>query len=463
MQRRERPSESHGAAGQQDVLHTGMDCARIRRSQPRATVSGGFVTLLAVTQKVGIVVGGGPAPGINSVIAAATIQARNSGSEVVGILDGYRWLSHGDIAHVRSLQIAEVSRIHFRGGSILRTSRANPTRHPDPLEAVVKALHQLDIRSLISIGGDDTAYTASRLVEVDPGLRVAHVPKTIDNDLPLPPEIPTFGFETARHCGVSIVERIMEDALTTGRWYLLVAMGRKAGHLALGIGKAAGATLTLIPEEFAPSGLRLSRLADLIEGSIIVRRAGGREDGVVVLAEGLAECLDPSELGGLEDVDRDDHGHVRLSELPLGPLLKTELRSRLASRGIDLKIVSKDIGYELRCADPIPFDSEYARDLGYGAACFLLDGHGSAMITRQGGRILPVPLDSLRDPATGRTRVRLVDIESDSFIVAQRYMLRLRAEELDDPIRAAALAEAGGTTVEAIRELCFPLPGDQRP
>ncbi|MFQ5697750.1 MAG: diphosphate--fructose-6-phosphate 1-phosphotransferase [Myxococcota bacterium] len=408
-------------------------------------------------------VGGGPAPGINAVIAAATIQARNSGCEVVGILDGYRWLSHGDISHVRMLQVADVSRIHFRGGSILRTSRANPTRHPHQLEAVAKALRQLEVRALLSIGGDDTAYTASQLLEVDPDLRIAHVPKTIDNDLPLPPEIPTFGFETARHCGVSIVERIMEDALTTGRWYVLVAMGRKAGHLALGIGKAAGATLTLIPEEFARSRLSLSQLADLIEGSMIVRRAAGREDGVVVLAEGLAECLDPAELGGLEDVDRDDHGHVRLSELPLGPLLKTELRTRLGRRGIDLKIVSKDIGYELRCADPIPFDSEYARDLGYGAACFLLAANGSAMITRQGGRILPVPLDSLRDPATGRTRIRLVDVESDSFVVAGRYMIRLRARDLEDPIRAAALAEAGGTTVEALRELCVPFPGNQRP
>ena len=121
----------------------------------------------------------------------------------------------------------------------------------------------------------------------------------------------------------------MEDARATSRWYLLVAMGRKAGHLALGIGKAAGATLTLIPEEFSGQKLALAKLADVIEGSIIKRRATGDENGTVVLAEGIAELLDPADLEGIESAERDDHGHVRLSELPLGNVLKSELRDAL--------------------------------------------------------------------------------------------------------------------------------------
>jgi 6-phosphofructokinase 1 len=269
------------------------------------------------------------------------------------------------------------------------------------------------------------------------------VPKTIDNDLPLPGGAPTFGFETARHVGVSIVETIMEDARTTGRWYLLVAMGRKAGHLALGIGKAAGATLTLIPEEFPAPPVPLARVADEIEGCIVKRLAGGSEHGVVVIAEGVAELLDPADLAGIESAERDEHGHVRLSELPLGDVLKDELRNRLGARGLPLKIVAKDIGYELRCAAPIPFDAEYTRDLGYGAAVFVLDGGSGAMITRQDGRVVPIPFAQIMDARTGRTRVRLVDTASESYRVALKYMIRIGPEDLRDPARSAALAKAG--------------------
>src|SRR5205085_10122327 len=208
--------------------------------------------------RVGILCGGGPAPGINSVISAATIEAVNSGWEVVGILDGFEHLMDGSADEVRSLGITDVSRIQVQGGSILRTSRANPTVRDegaaDPdwrLTNCMKALRELGIGALVTIGGDDTAFSAARLSEAAGGaLRVAHVPKTIDNDLPLPGGAPTFGFETARSVGVELVNNLMTDAITTQRWYFVVAMGRSAGHLALGIGKSAGATLTVIAEEF---------------------------------------------------------------------------------------------------------------------------------------------------------------------------------------------------------------------
>jgi 6-phosphofructokinase 1 len=400
-----------------------------------------------------LLVGGGPAPGINGVIAAATIEARNRGVRVIGVLDGFQWLSEGDTSHVLPLEIRDVSRIHFRGGSILRTSRSNPTKDEKKLDKVVAALRALGVRYLMTIGGDDTAFSASRVAARAGGdLAVVHVPKTIDNDLPLPGGIQTFGFETARHVGVSLVETIMEDARATSRWYLLVAMGRKAGHLALGIGKAASATLTLIPEEFAGQKLRLSKLADVIEGSIIKRRAMGDENGTVVLAEGIAELLDPADLEGIESAERDDHGHVRLSELPLGNVLKNELKRRFAARGIGVKLVAKDIGYELRCADPIPFDSEYTRDLGYGAARTILEGGGNSMITRQNGKIVAMPFAELVDPKTGRTRVRLVDVASESYEVARQYMIRLGPDDLGDPLWAKALADAGRTTVADLRE-----------
>src|SRR6185436_6813428 len=172
-----------------------------------------------------------------------------------------------------------------RGGSYLGIARANPTKDTQLLENTVNALLRLNVTQLITIGGDDTAFSAMKLEERAAGrIRVVHVPKTSDNDLDLPPYVDTFGFQPARHYGVDIVKNLMVDAKTTSRWYIVVAMGRKAGHLAMGIGKAAGATLTLISEEF-PRPIRLKEIIDTLAGAIVKRLSYGRRDGVAVVAE----------------------------------------------------------------------------------------------------------------------------------------------------------------------------------
>lgn len=395
------------------------------------------------TAKFGILVGGGPAPGINSVIEAATIRSRLSGVTVVGLEDGFKWLMKGDHSHIQSLTRQTVSHIHFRGGSILGTSRANPTKHPQDLSTTFEALRQLNLTGLITIGGDDTAFSALKLAELAQGrLQVVHVPKTIDNDLCLPHGMPTFGFQTARHMGVSLVKNLMIDAHTTSRWYFVVTMGRKAGHLALGIGKAAGATLTLIPEEFKENGpLKLSHLTTILAGSIIKRLAQHRADGVAVLAEGLSELLDQEDLTLLGGVERDEHGHIRLAELDIGKVLKETVTRKLKHHDVNITIVSKNIGYELRCADPIPFDMEYTRDLGYCAAQYLLDGGQEAMISMVDGRFTPLPFKDMLDPATGRTRVRMVDTESESYQIARAYMARLQSEDFSNPEAKALYAK----------------------
>ncbi|HYV51496.1 MAG TPA: 6-phosphofructokinase, partial [Dongiaceae bacterium] len=212
-----------------------------------------------------ILVGGGPAPGINGVIRSVTIQASNVGLRVLGIMDGFHWLSEGDATKVLPLNIEDVSRIHFQGGSLLRTSRTNPAKSPEMLANVVKTLRELGVDFLITIGGDDTATSALRIQELVGGeIAIAHVPKTIDNDLPLPRYMSTFGFQTARHVGTAITKIILEDARTSERWFFLVSMGRKAGHLALGIGKAAGATLTVIGEEFRNERASLETICDIL-------------------------------------------------------------------------------------------------------------------------------------------------------------------------------------------------------
>jgi 6-phosphofructokinase 1 len=265
--------------------------------------------------KLAILVGGGPAPGINSVIGAATIRARLQGVEVLGIRDGFEWIMKGDLDHVVPLDIADVSRIHFRGGSHIGISRANPTADPEHLDNSLMALLRLGVTQLITIGGDDTAFSAMKLEEKAAGrLQIVHVPKTIDNDLDLPAHVDTFGYQTARHLGVDIVKNLMVDARTTSRWYYVIAMGRKAGHLALGIGKAVGATITLIPEEFAGQKVRLRPFVDTLAGAIIKRLADGRRDGVAVIAEGLVLRIDPQDLARQDEVERDApraHPHRR--------------------------------------------------------------------------------------------------------------------------------------------------------
>jgi 6-phosphofructokinase 1 len=393
-----------------------------------------------------ILVGGGPAPGINAVIAATAIEAINEGFAVLGVQDGFKWLVARDASKIRPLEITDVSRIHLQGGSYLGTARENPTRSPERLDAAVETLLSAGVTHLVTIGGDDTALSSAAVAAHSRGrIRAAHVPKTIDNDLPLPPHIPTFGFQTARHAGVEMVQNLMEDALSTKRWYVVVAMGRKAGHLALGIGKAAGATLTLIGEEFGDR-VRFSEIADVVEGSIIKRRAAGDEHGVAVLAEGLIEKLSPEDLAELQDVERDDHGHIRFAEVDLARRLKVELQGRFAARGLRVHVSNKTIGYELRCAAPIPFDAEYCRDLGYAAVRFLLSGGSDAMVSLQGGKLVPLPFSAIRDPETGKTRVRLVDTASAGYRVARRYMIRLDEADFARPERVARLAAAGGMT-----------------
>jgi len=402
-------------------------------------------------RKLAILVGGGPAPGINSVIGAATIRAVLEGMDVIGVRDGFDGLMRGDIEHVTPLTIDVVSRIHFRGGSHIGISRANPTSDPKHLENVVLSLLRLDVTGLLTIGGDDTAYSAMKLEQRAGGrIHVVHVPKTIDNDLDLPPAVDTFGFQTARHYGADIVKNLMVDAKTTSRWYFVITMGRKGGHLALGIGKAAGATLTLIPEEF-PKPLRLKTIVDTLVGAIIKRLSYGRRDGVAMIAEGVVLDVEPDDVASLQEVERDAHGNIRIAEVNIGEILKAQVAARLKELGLKATLVAKNIGYELRCADPIPYDMEYTRDLGYCAAKFLLAGGNAAMISMQGGHFVPIPFAALIDSETGRARIRLVDTRSTRYAIARRYMIRLRRDDFEDPHELAKFAATVGMSLEEFR------------
>src|SRR5690349_2707144 len=423
-------------------------------------------------KRLGILVGGGPAPGINGVISSVTIEAIiTHGMEVIGFQNGFRHLVEGSTTHNRKLTIEEVAASYLRGGSILGTARTNPAKKDEHMANVLAVLDKMGIDCLVTIGGDDTAFSGSQVARrVGPwaksggrSVRVCHVPKTIDNDLPLPEGTPTFGFETARHYGTLTTRALHADAKTTGRWYIIISMGRAAGHLALGIGKASASTLTVIPEEFAGRAVTLEGVTDIIIGAILKRRVLGRDYGVAVLAEGLIESIGEKglvsalgdELPRYGRIERDDHNHLRLGELEFGRIVKDYLKKRLKELGMKVDFIDKDLGYELRSADPIPFDAEYTRDLGYGAVRFLASDDATrygAVISLIGGRMVPQPFEEMIDPKTGRMRPRKVDVRGEAYECARRYMIRLEDRDFADPARLARLADAAGLRPEQFRE-----------
>jgi len=418
--------------------------------------------------KFGILVGGGPAPGINGVIAAATIEAINNGYEVVGLLNGFRWITQGDTAHTVSLTRDSVRGIHARGGSILKTARVNPGADPMLVSNAVRALRELGITHLICIGGDDTSFGAGKIAEAAAGaIAVASVPKTIDNDLPLQGSTPTFGFETARATGTHEVEALIEDARSTDRWYIVVAMGRTSGALALGICSAAYASLAIIPEEFERPTLDL--IADTIVGSILKRKRRGHDDGVAIVAEGLVEKFDEAEVAKLESAPRDSFGHVRLADIPIGAVVRAAVEKRLKELGLSVVFVVKDIGYELRSSPPVPFDIEYTRELGSGAVRYLLAGGSGALITLKESRVEALFLNDLLDPQTGRIRIRRVDTRSDVYQTARRFMTRLERTDLLPPALDELAAIVGLKGQEFVRrfssvvEQTAPLDAAPRP
>lgn len=414
------------------------------------------------TKRMGIVVSGGPAPGINAVIGAAVIEAVNRGFEVIGFYDGFKWLVSDQFdppTHSVRLDIKRVARIHFDGGSILRIARTSlldeasvraghVQPNPRKIALVLGRLRELGINCLLTIGGDDTALSAHFIAEAaGEALRVVHVPKTIDNDVPLPQNQHTFGFSTANYYGAQLVKNLMRDSQTTSRWYLISAMGRSAGWLALSIGMAAGATLTLIPEEFGEH-CTVSQIADTLEGAILKRRVMGRPDGVALIAEGLTYRLgDREELKRLmgREVPLDALGHPRLAEFPLSDILKQEVQARFKKRGETLAIVSHTIGYELRSADPTPHDMSYCRSLGYHSLRLFENhcgdqGRGGCLVALVNDNLVALDLRDLIDPQTNRIRTRLVDVRSDRYQVARAYQIRLERSDLDDPVMLAKLA-----------------------
>ena len=412
--------------------------------------------------RLGILVGGGPAPGINSAISACTIEALNNGVQVYGILDGFSHLMAGDTGQVIPLTPADVAFIHSEGGlhppHISRKSYAQSGPLAKCRQFIAKSRHHAPRvhrrRGHRAVSGRSGA-----------GVRRCSTSGAYTQDHRQRPaaarRYSTFGFETARHLGTQLVQNLMRDSRTTNRWYVVIVMGRNAGHLALGIGSAAGAALTIIPEEFSKSVIGIDDVVRLIEGAMLKRKAAeGRDDGIAVVSEGIADRLSPDELNSLSGVDvgRDPHGHIRLGELPLSAMLRRAVQQSFADEGKNIGMVDVTIGYELRCASPTSFDIDYTRTLGYGASRLLLSEPtdekfvNGGLIYLEDNNLSTLTFDELRDPATGRTRVRLVDTESERYKVAREYMVRVQPKDMEDDALVARMAEYGNRSTDEIRK-----------
>jgi len=380
-------------------------------------------------KRVVIVVGGGPAPGINAVISAVIVQALSHNLKTIGVYDGFKWLikegSKLSSQHYTFLTASDADQIHLQGGSILRLDRADPTSSESTLSKTINALKTLRTSILVAIGGDDTLHTAIKIAQRTVGwLTVIHVPKTIDNDLPLPKNQPTFGFETGRHRGVAIVKALVADAATTNRHcHVVISMGREAGHLALGIGKGAGAHLTLIPEEFGSRIIYLNEICDIVEGTIIKRLAAGHNNSVIVLAEGLLIQMGLCRLQeefGQDCAKLDEHGNIKLGDIDFGYRLRQRLKKRCAHY-CHQSVTCRDVGYELRSGNPIVFDNDLCRDLGYEAIEQASNSHPGGMVIRGG----IIPFAKIPTLPSGRVRTRRVDIKSSAYQLALKHMVRL--------------------------------------
>ncbi len=366
---------------------------------------------------------GGPAPGINTVVSSVTKIFNNNGFNVLGINGGYKSLFSDEPAF-EFLDFDYADQIYSRGGSALKMSRYKPKDE----EFKVDFFKKNNVRLLVTIGGDDTASTANRLSKFLAGQKLdvknIHVPKTIDNDLPLPEGTPTFGYHSAKEEGVRLSSTIYEDARTSGNWFVVSAMGREAGHLAFGIGTACHYPMIVIPEMFNKTKITFDKIVRLVVSSMVKRRILGIDYGVAMISEGVFHFMSDEEIieTGI-NFTYDDHGHPELGNVSKSHIFNMLTQQHLKTLRINVKSRPEEIGYELRCCRPIAYDLSYATRLGLGVYSLFKKGETGCMVTiDRGGNISPLYLKDVEDE-NGKVKPRMVNIESEQVQVIFRNNL----------------------------------------
>lgn len=362
---------------------------------------------------IAILCGGGPAPGINTVIATVTKVFLKEGYRVLAIHEGYKGL-FAEKPEIEELTFEKADQIYNRGGSAIKMSRFKPRNEDFNTRLFVREKIEL----LVTIGGDDTASTANRLTkylsENHINIHNIHVPKTIDNDLPLPEGVPTFGFHSAKEMGVNIGKIIQAEAATTQNWYLLMSMGREAGHLAFEIGKGIHASTIIIPEMFNKTRITIDKVIRLIISSMIKRRILKQKSGVAVVSEGIFHFLQEEDIASSGIIfDYDAHGHPELSEVSKAHVICKILKKYLKELGLSIICRPVEVGYSLRCVDPSAFDLTYCTTLGIGVKKLYESGYTGCMVAvNQQEEIVPVYLKDVEDEY-GKIQTRLVNMDQE--------------------------------------------------
>lgn len=374
-------------------------------------------------EAIAILCAGGPAPGINTVISAVTKIFLQHGYQVLGIHGGFKSLFSSEPAF-DYLDFELADQIYSRGGSALTMSRYNPRDE----EFKVDFFKKHNVKLLVTIGGDDTASTSNRLARFLENQKLVvqniHVPKTIDNDLPLPEGTPTFGYYSAKQEGVRLATTLYEDARTSGNWFVVSAMGREAGHLAFGIGTACHYPMIIIPEMFNKTRITFEKITNLIISSMIKRRLLGIDYGVAIISEGVFHFMSDDEIiaTGI-NFTYDEHGHPELGNVSKSHIFNLLTQKKLKSLGINIKSRPNEIGYELRCCRPIAYDLVYATRLGLGVYKLFKEGKTGCMITiGRGGQISPLFFKDVSDEK-GRIKPRLVNINAEEVQLIYRNNL----------------------------------------
>jgi 6-phosphofructokinase 1 len=366
-----------------------------------------------MNESIAILCGGGPAPGINSVISSVSMVFLKAGYRVIGLHEGYKGLFDRN-REIEEISFSFADDIHKKGGSALRMSRHKPKDN----EFTTDFFKENNVKLLVTIGGDDTASTANRISKFlrnnNISIQNIHVPKTIDNDLPLPAHIPTFGYQSAKQEGVRIAETIYEDARTSGNWFVISAMGREAGHLAFGIGAASHFPMIVIPEMFNKTEVTFDKITRLLVSAIIKRKILGVEYGVSIVSEGVFHFMSDDEIknSGI-NFTYDDHGHPELGNVSKAHIYNILLQQKLKELGIKVKSRPVELGYELRCVAPVAYDLMYCGMLGYGVKKLFDEGRTSCMVTAApDGTVAPLYLEDVEDE-NGKIKPRLVDLEGE--------------------------------------------------
>ncbi|MDO4736565.1 MAG: 6-phosphofructokinase [Bacteroidia bacterium] len=365
-----------------------------------------------------ILTGGGPAPGMNTVVGSIAKTFLAKDFRVLGLHGGYKGLFSPN-PNFCELDFVCADSIFNRGGSYLMMSRYKPTEEDFNVNFNLEFFKSNNIQLLVTVGGDDTASTANRIAKFlaakNYPIANIHVPKTIDNDLPLPENIPTFGYHSAKAEGTKIAATVYEDARTSGNWFVVSAMGRSAGHLALGIGATCHYPMVVIPEMFNKTTITAEKILNLAISAIVKRKIMGLPYGAILISEGIFHSLSNQELESCGvKFTYDDHGHPELGKISKAQMFNDMIENKLKTLGISVKSRPVEIGYEVRCVTPIAYDLMYCSQLGMGVYKLFSEGITGCMVYLDiNNTIKPLYLKDIQDPTSGKIPPRGVNMNSD--------------------------------------------------